>query len=113
MVLRHAMRGMIPERIRVRRDKADFSIIFVEVLKRAQAEELLESMALEEAGWINAAAYRKLYRAALANYEEFNLWPVWTTCALELWYSLVVLGRKLPLADAASELARAPQPSLA
>lgn len=90
-VLRDAMRGRIPEAIRERRDKADFSIVFVKVLEQLTAHGWPDSMALEQAGWVNSGAFRQLFVETLKDYEEMNLWPIWTTFSLELWYRLVVL----------------------
>jgi asparagine synthase (glutamine-hydrolysing) len=93
-VLREAMRGRIPERIRSRGDKADFSIMFVKLLEQLDVDKSLRVMALEQAGWINSAEFRRILGATLADYENMNLWPVWNTFALELWYNAVFLNGK-------------------
>ena len=95
-ILRNAMRGLAPEAVLARRDKADFSILFIEALERMGGEQLFNSMALEAAGWINRAKFQQAYRARSANYIESNIWPLWTVFALELWYRMIVLKEDPP-----------------
>jgi len=90
-ILRNAMRGLVPDAVLARRDKADFSILFIQALERMGGEHLFDRMALESAGWVNRAKFQETYRERSANYIEANIWPLWTVFALELWYRMVVL----------------------
>jgi asparagine synthase (glutamine-hydrolysing) len=107
-VLRRAVAGRVPERILGRRDKADFSIMFIKVFELAQAERLFDNMALEEkARWLSAAAFSETFRKTVENYQTLNLWPIWTTFSLELWYRVIQLKRPAELLAGENEAPRA------
>jgi hypothetical protein len=95
-ILRNAMRGLVPDAVLARRDKADFSILFIQALERMGGEHLFDRMALESAGWVNCAKFQETYRERSANYIETNIWPLWTVFALELWYRMIVLKEDPP-----------------
>jgi asparagine synthase (glutamine-hydrolysing) len=95
-ILRNAMSGLVPDSVLARRDKADFSILFIQALARMGGERLFDTMALESAGWVNRAKFLETYRDRSANYIETNIWPLWTVFALELWYRMIVLKQDLP-----------------
>jgi asparagine synthase (glutamine-hydrolysing) len=95
-ILRNAMSGLVPDAVLARRDKADFSILFIQALERMGGEHLFDTMALESAGWVNRAKFLETYRDRSANYIETNIWPLWTVFALELWYRMIVLKQELP-----------------
>jgi len=97
-ILRNAMRGLVPDSVLARRDKADFSILFVQALERMGGERFFDSMALESAGWVDRAGFQRTYRQRSENYLDTNIWPLWTTFALELWYRLIVLKQNAPSA---------------
>ncbi len=89
-ILRNAMRGLVPDSVLARRDKADFSVLFIEALERIGGEHFFDTMALETAGWVDHAEFQRMYRERSENYLDTNIWPLWTTFGLELWYRLVV-----------------------
>lgn len=95
-ILRNAMRGLVPDEVLARRDKADFSILFVEALERIGGERFFDEMALEAAGWVDRTEFLRMYRQRTADYLDSNIWPLWTTFALELWYRLIVRGQEQP-----------------
>ena len=95
-ILRNAMLGLMPNSVLARRDKADFSILFIQTLERIGGEHFFDSMALESAGWVNRAEFQRMYRDRRENYLDANIWPLWTTFALELWYRMIVLGQDSP-----------------
>lgn len=84
-ILRNALRGLIPDSVLARRDKADFSILFVKALKQFAGDQGFNAAALAEAGWIDAAAFRRAWRERIADYQNANIWPLWTTVSAELW----------------------------
>jgi asparagine synthase (glutamine-hydrolysing) len=97
-ILRNAMRGLVPDSVLNRRDKTDFSILFIQALERMGGEHLFDTMALESAGWVNRAKFQNTYRERSENYIETNIWPLWTVFALELWYRMNVLHENQPAA---------------
>jgi asparagine synthase len=85
------MRGLMPDSVLARRDKADFSILFIDTLNRIRGEHFFDSMALESTGWIDRENFQEVLRDRMANYLDSNIWPLWTVFALELWYRMIVL----------------------
>ena len=100
-ILRNAMRGLVPDSVLARRDKADFSILFIQALERMGGEQFFDSMALESAGWIDRAKFQRTYRHRSEHYLDANIWPLWTAFALELWYRIIVLKGAPPVAPSA------------
>jgi asparagine synthase (glutamine-hydrolysing) len=98
-ILRNAMRGLVPDSVLARRDKADFSILFIQALERMGGEHLFDTMAIESAGWVNRAKFQQTYRDRSENYIESNIWPLWTAFALELWYRMIVLKEDPPAVE--------------
>ncbi|MBV8357731.1 MAG: hypothetical protein JO189_07315 [Deltaproteobacteria bacterium] len=84
-VLRKAMKGLLPERIRGRRTKGVFGRVFIETFNRIGGESVFETMAMESKGWVNARRMRQLCHERLAMYPS-DLWPLWTTFAVEFWF---------------------------
>jgi asparagine synthase (glutamine-hydrolysing) len=84
-VLRKAMKGLLPELIRERRDKGQFGRIFIDTFKRVGGEGLFETMAMESKGWVSSERMQQLCRERLSAYPS-NLWPLWTTFAVDLWF---------------------------
>jgi asparagine synthase (glutamine-hydrolysing) len=95
-IMRNAMRGLVPDSVLARRDKADFSILFIQALERVGGERFFDSMGLEAAGWVDRAEFQRMYRHRCENYLDTNIWPLWTTFALELWYRLTMLRQDAP-----------------
>jgi asparagine synthase (glutamine-hydrolysing) len=100
-ILRNAMRGLVPDSVLARRDKADFSILFIQALERMGGEHLFDTMAIESAGWVNRAKFQQTYRDRSENYIESNIWPLWTAFALELWYRMIVQKEDPPAVTSA------------
>lgn len=91
-VMRNAMRGAVPNSVLARFDKADFSILFVRALERFGGANGFDPTALAQAGWVDAVAFRRIWRERLADYQIANIWPLWTTVSAELWRRIVVNG---------------------
>lgn len=91
IVMRNAMRGLLPDTIAARLDKAEFSSVFVEALEGLGAGQIFSRLRSEEAGWVDGAAVRRrydeimsLYRAGDQSYIGLS-GPLWCVAALELW----------------------------
>ena len=94
-VLREAMTGLLPESVRQRRTKAEFSLAFVQALRDVGAEAPFGSLTLETLGWIDGSRCRDMYRRFVHLSEERdeylpNVWPLWLILAMELWVTTVV-----------------------
>jgi asparagine synthase (glutamine-hydrolysing) len=101
-VLRNAMSGLIPEDIRTRPDKAGYGDIFLAALQKVRCE-IPKLTALEEAGWIDSAAFDRAFNQVFEPCDDDppGIWPVWSTLAMEFWYRLVVLRDEKFLAEKA------------
>jgi asparagine synthase (glutamine-hydrolysing) len=91
-ILREAMRGKIPDSVCDRRDKAYFTVMFMRVFELFGGERFFDHMALDDAGIVNRDDFLKAYRERLADWENANLWPIWNTLAVELWYRVACLN---------------------
>jgi asparagine synthase (glutamine-hydrolysing) len=79
---REAMRGLLPERVRTRADKAEFSVVLFEALE-ANESEVRESIAARSPDWMDADAAGEGLRVALARTPASG-WPKW-----QLWAVLL------------------------
>ena len=94
-VLREAMTGVLPESVRQRRTKAEFSLPFVQALRDVGAEAPFGSLTLETLGWIDGSRCRDMYRRLVHLSEardEYlpNVWPLWVILGMELWVTTVI-----------------------
>jgi asparagine synthase (glutamine-hydrolysing) len=99
VVLREAMRGLLPERVRQRSTKADFSHVFPRALRAQGAARLFDSLRIASLGWVDGeqvpAMYNQmqsLHSRANPGYINYN-WPLWMIFGIELWAS-AALDRK-------------------
>lgn len=94
-VLREAMRGIVPEMIRQRIGKAEFSEIVVGALRAAGGKPFFDSLTIATVGWVDPVQVARMYqdtvrRAADRTGPFFaNLWPLWRILATELWFDVV------------------------
>jgi asparagine synthase (glutamine-hydrolysing) len=90
LILRHAMEGMLPELIRQRRDKAEFSETLFRALSQTRAE-LACAPGPGESGWIDRPRVqimrKEMERLHSDGNEDYILrvWPLWMVWALDLW----------------------------
>lgn len=92
-ILRESMRGFLPESVRLRRTKGDFSHIFAETMSAVGFRNLVENMAVEQLGWVDGAQVRAMYLTMMDRYRRGDLryvesiWPLWMIFGIELWYT--------------------------
>jgi asparagine synthase (glutamine-hydrolysing) len=104
-ILRQAMQGLLPETVRQRLTKADFSHVFPETLQALGGERLFNSLAIESMGWVNGSQVRAMYQQMSQCYARADLgylsyiWKLWTIFAIELWVNTVLLNRQIPLSE--------------
>jgi asparagine synthase (glutamine-hydrolysing) len=89
-LLREAMRGRLPELVRSRRSKAEFSEIYLQVLRGFRAAIDLRDGRLAQRGWIDGQRFTsalelELGRAARGQTDGAALHTLWCAFALELW----------------------------
>ncbi len=102
IVLREAMRGILPERLRMRPDKADPTELYANALIALGGERLFDRLSSVKNGWVDGEAVRKLYHSMAAAYSRGdpsyaeNVFFLWMVLAIELWLNVVFLGISEP-----------------
>ena len=87
------MKGILPEEIRLREDKAEFSNVFGQALLRPEIIHILRLPYLKSLGWIRGEAIDLMYQAlckASNNGQPLylaNIWYLWNFIAVESWWS--------------------------
>lgn len=91
-VLCNAVRGLIPEMVRQRRTKGEFSHVFGEALRTLSSADCSRFSLLSSMGWIDPDSVRlawqhtlELYNRRDPRYIGRNLWALWMACATEMW----------------------------
>lgn len=90
IALRQAMKGLLPEKIRTRRDKAEYSAIFPAAFSRLDLASVFRSLRLTSLGWIDGRSAARMgsqldawTRGAAAGQPE--TWPLWMIFGIERW----------------------------
>lgn len=90
-VLREAMKGRLPESIRLRRTKSDFSHLVVESLLGLSQQGLFSDMLSADLGWVRpdaaARAAQRLAEQLSSGTGEYtkDFWPLWMAAGIEMW----------------------------
>jgi asparagine synthase (glutamine-hydrolysing) len=112
-VMRNAMRGVLPERVRIRPDKAEFGESFPAALVALGGERLFDRLSSVKNGWIDGEAVRSRYRSMMAAFSRGdrsylrNIYGLWMVVAVELWLNVVFLGISEPFKHVAETRAAA------
>jgi asparagine synthase (glutamine-hydrolysing) len=91
LILRESLRGVLPEPIRARQDKAEFSSVLADTLALPEAQHWLRCERLLDYGWIDADRHLEsvslLKSHNLSNLEELqtHLWPIWMAVSVEIF----------------------------
>jgi asparagine synthase (glutamine-hydrolysing) len=85
-ILREAMRGTLPDSVRTRTTKAEFSGAFTRIFNEVGGESLLDGLKIAQVGWVDEPRLKAMARERLANFRRANLWPIWAAVSIELWY---------------------------
>lgn len=80
-VMRRAGLGLLPDSVRERRDKAEFSSVFDSSFEALQANGGFDVPALVHRGWVEEASFREICRA-----PKRHRWPIWAALETEFWY---------------------------
>jgi asparagine synthase (glutamine-hydrolysing) len=103
-VLRNAVQGLVPETIRNRLSKADFSGIFAESLKRTAGDNFFRSLTIASAGWIDGRPLGRMYEEMkLASVQSpggliLHAWTLWMIYGIEAWFRAVYSSFDSPVA---------------
>jgi asparagine synthase (glutamine-hydrolysing) len=89
-ILREAMRGLLPDSIRLGDAKADFSHLFGETLRLPEARERLDAARVVGRGWADAREIRRIGSEAARRYDSGDasygalVWPLWMALGLDI-----------------------------
>lgn len=86
-VMRRAGRDLLPDSVRGRRDKAEFSSVFDSSFKNLEAELAAGAPGLASCGWVDEGKFRNICRR-----PEGHRWPIWAALEMELWYAQTFAG---------------------
>jgi asparagine synthetase B (glutamine-hydrolysing) len=96
VVLRSAMRNLLPEKVRERNSKAEFSYIFGDAFEAMGGERLFDSLHIATLNLVNGEKVRAMSRELMASYRKDrggfsspHMWSLWMVFAVELWFTLV------------------------
>jgi asparagine synthase (glutamine-hydrolysing) len=101
-VLRGAMRGIVPERVRMRPDKAGLTELHAMAIIENGGERLFDRLNCVSNGWVDGEVVRGQCRAMAAAFSRGdpsymqNVCELWAVLAIELWLSIVFLGISEP-----------------
>jgi asparagine synthase (glutamine-hydrolysing) len=84
-VLRQAMHDLLPDTIRRRVTKAEFSYMFTDTLERERTANLFRSLRLAQEGYVDEALARRMYERSKTGPGP-DLSAVWMILATERWY---------------------------
>lgn len=95
-LIREAMIGKLPDLVRERRDKAEFSAILAKTLLMPRMKEALDCPRLTAHGWVDPArlnqarvAFEAEYRGGETGYGRYA-WPLWMALCLERTYAAIM-----------------------
>jgi asparagine synthase (glutamine-hydrolysing) len=90
-VLRKGMQGLLPEKVRQRLDKGEYSSVFVQALLAQGGEKEFNFLDIHSRGWLSTKNICTMFADILRLYREHSqayvshVWPVWNTIGLNFW----------------------------
>lgn len=84
-VLRQAARDLMPDTVRRRMTKAEFSYMFTNTVEREGAGDLFRTLRLAQEGYVDEAEARRMYQRSRIEAGR-DLSAVWMILATERWY---------------------------
>jgi asparagine synthase (glutamine-hydrolysing) len=98
VVVRRALKDILPPDVAARTDKAEFSTTFVDALDALGGPACFEQLRIERIGWVDGCAVRRRYARMMELYrlgnESYIPWTngLWEVAAVELWFRRAVEG---------------------
>jgi asparagine synthase (glutamine-hydrolysing) len=97
-ILRQAMRGILPEIVRTRPDKGEFSHVLAKASQTLGNRFSLDSMAIASLGWVKPDTIRSRYQRMVLRYEADDpgytegIWNLWMVFGIEAWFRVVSMN---------------------
>jgi asparagine synthase (glutamine-hydrolysing) len=92
LILRNAMRGILPELIRTRITKGEFNRPFTESLKFYSGKVGWENLNIARLGWVDAPRLKAALTNMMESYdngvEQYGV-RVWLAIAMEIWHNTI------------------------
>jgi asparagine synthase (glutamine-hydrolysing) len=92
LILRNAMRGILPELIRTRITKGEFNRPFTESLKFYSGKVRWENLNIARLGWVDASRLKAALTNLMESYdngvEQYGV-RVWLAIAMEIWHKTI------------------------
>lgn len=101
-VLREALASDLPDVVRTRRTKADFSHVVAAAFEALGGAGFFGRLAIADAGWVDGGALLARYRLMQSRYAQGpdaygdHVPVLWMTAAVELWYRAAFTERRGP-----------------
>ena len=91
-ILRQAMKGLVPDPVLQRRDKAEFSAVCAQLYESDTIARFFHSSRIAEQGWIDQARVTAMYREFMETWNQGqkdclpHVWPLSMYLGIELWF---------------------------
>lgn len=85
-VLRGAMQDVVPEAVRLRRGKAEFSHEFALAFDGLGGARAFRSLSIADAGWVDGRALERAFVAARGRDRAKGPWSLWMPLGIEMWF---------------------------
>ncbi len=91
-VLRQAMQGILPESVRQRQTKAEFSAVMPPAMEALGGRSFFDNLQTEQRGWVLSAPLQARYSEMEYYWNEQDdryksmVWDLWLAMALEVWF---------------------------
>jgi len=96
VALRQAMKGLLPETIRTRTDKSEFSDVFLRAMSKLDSASAFRSMHINSLGWLDNTRVRDMC-ARLDRWHPgapvgpLPVWPLWMIFGVDRWLACTTL----------------------
>jgi len=90
-VVRGAMKGVLPEQIRQRQTKANFGMLFTDVVTALADRQAFGSLTIGTLGWVDQRRVDDMASSA-----RDHAWPLWLIFGVETWFNEVFVNRGQP-----------------
>jgi hypothetical protein len=87
VVLRNAVKGLLPEPVRQRRTKANFGQLCADLTSEMVTERACVPSALAALGWIDTTRVE-----AMQSNPRAHAWPLWMMRSIDRWYQKVFMS---------------------
>ncbi len=96
-IQRRALRGLLPEMVRRRTSKAEFSHLDNDHFESASARQTFSSPSVTERDWLVVPEIRRMYEKwhddLIWHRPPEHAWPLWHVLAVDNWYGAVVSAK--------------------